>query len=415
MGKGTIIANTGAGQYTVQVNYNRDALAAEIARLNSRVTKLTAEIAGLDPADDAEQISLLILQRLEYEKRIVLLERLPDDPTVAGVWCTDKTEELSGEVGLIEVSGERTHGLNIQPGGNGNAVYDEVRDGALQYTLGMSPSGTVYNLAMMPGWQKWKPLYKLGTISFVNEDNDTCNLTLDDRTSSIRSIDIVDTLELTDVPIEYMDCNAEVFSEGHRVVVEFLNQDPDDPLVIGFEDTPLDCCFWNERWDSILGIGGWTYTGLTDADWTISADGELHVLGEIGVNVPPRLDGPRSAIFNVRRAAGSDISRTLSWDTSNVSASVSDSSGRAYGQVRIHYFHPHEHTVDLIFVQDREYVWTPPSMFVGSGPQSFPLSLFVPVDATSIEISVNFFLNAASLGHTAEVAADMDYIKLCIT
>jgi predicted transglutaminase-like cysteine proteinase len=53
-------------------------------------------------------------------------------------------------------------------------------------------------------------------------------------------------VRLTDVPVEYMSCNAAAFSDGDQVVVEFTGQDFSQPKVIGFKANPSACggkCF----------------------------------------------------------------------------------------------------------------------------------------------------------------------------
>jgi hypothetical protein len=46
---------------------------------------------------------------------------------------------------------------------------------------------------------------------------------------------------LTDVPIEYMDCNSGAFIDGDEVLVEFTNQEWDQPKIIGFKESPKLC------------------------------------------------------------------------------------------------------------------------------------------------------------------------------
>ncbi len=48
----------------------------------------------------------------------------------------------------------------------------------------------------------------------------------------------VDCVRLNNVPVDYMDSGADVFIAGDRVVVRFIEQDWDDPIVIGFESWP---------------------------------------------------------------------------------------------------------------------------------------------------------------------------------
>ena len=55
-----------------------------------------------------------------------------------------------------------------------------------------------------------------------------------------------DSVEILTVPIEYMDCGAAAFGVGSEVVVEFTDQDFEQPKVIGFASNPAGCanvCF----------------------------------------------------------------------------------------------------------------------------------------------------------------------------
>ena len=237
MGKGTIIAHLGAGQYTVTLVKERARIIAGIAILTIRIAALETRIAALD---DGKEKSLLQLQKAALELRETRLENAPEDPTVAA-WCADLTEDLTGNVGTIEIPGERG-AVQIQPGYDSNAVYSSARDGQLQDAIASTPAGTFYNWAMLPGWQKWMPIIRWGVLTALDTDNDLCTVTLDAAVSSAQGLNInpTDTV-LTSVPIEYMECNSIAFENDDRVVVEFENQSWDSPKVIGFETEPRIC------------------------------------------------------------------------------------------------------------------------------------------------------------------------------
>jgi hypothetical protein len=131
--------------------------------------------------------------------------------------------------------------FNIQPGYDGNAVYDSARDGQLTPTLAMTPAAAFYNLAMLPGWQKWKPTYRYGTITAV--DGDLANVTLDAATSTQQGLGVNQESTLSDVPIEYMTCNGSSFEVGDEVLVKFAGQEWSSPIVVGFKDNPAACGF----------------------------------------------------------------------------------------------------------------------------------------------------------------------------
>lgn len=281
MGKGTIISHTGDGQYQVSVIYNTDRAQAEKAanltkiadietqieeketeqeEVEAEITALVSEIKIENTKPEPNQaiienlekdlaekrieketivasINVLKLQKLSLEKRNETLDAIPETETITA-WCADLTEDLTGEVGLIEVPGEST-AFNIQPGYEGNAAYNAARDGQLTPTLAMTPAAAFYNLAMLPGWQKWKPTYRYGTITSI--DGDLADVSLDAATSTQQSLGVNQASTLTGVPIEYMSCNGAAFEVGDEVLVKFTGQDWGNPLVVGFKDNPEPC------------------------------------------------------------------------------------------------------------------------------------------------------------------------------
>ena len=102
---------------------------------------------------DGVEKNLATLKLRSFQlRKSYLIGNTPSDPIV-NAWCADLTEDLSGEIGTIEVPGERGTVL-IQPGYGGNAVYDSSRDGQLQPLIACPAAQVFYNLAMLPGWQK---------------------------------------------------------------------------------------------------------------------------------------------------------------------------------------------------------------------------------------------------------------------
>lgn len=231
MGMGLIKSGGADGFYSVELKMSREAFDKKIESLN-------AKIAELEDATD----ELVILQRNSYiKKRDYLLSKMPGDPVISA-WCADLTENISGVVGLIEVSGERGI-VQIQPGYENNAIYNSVRDGQLQHAVAGTPAQTFYNLAMLPAWQKWKPFYRHGIISNINYNNNTCDVILYNATSSQQNLNINQEAKLTDVTISYMSCNASAFENGDHVLVKFENQNCANPVVVGFKENPVACGF----------------------------------------------------------------------------------------------------------------------------------------------------------------------------
>ncbi|MFK5952471.1 MAG: hypothetical protein QM498_05375, partial [Desulfobacterium sp.] len=185
-----------------------------------------------------KKIAILSMQKLSIEKRKQYLEnKMPADKTVSA-WCADLTEDLSGEIGTVEIPGESTY-IQIQPGYENNAAYDLDRDGQLLPAVVSTPAQTFYNLAMLPGWQKWKPLFRYGTITAI--DGDTADITLENIKSSQQSLEINQTDTLTGVAIEYMSCNSGAFADDDEVLLKFPGQSWEAPIIVGFKDNPKPC------------------------------------------------------------------------------------------------------------------------------------------------------------------------------
>jgi len=162
-----------------------------------------------------------------------------------------------GKLEFIEIAGDIEKGVNIHSGFDDSADYSASRDGQMLEVLSKKTktssksqhsAGVYWNLAMRPGWQKWRPNYRYGTITSIDTANDKCNVTLDaclaTDTPDGRQMDVNQTATLSDVPIEYMNCDSLAFEVNDEVVVKFENHDWDDPKVIGFKKEPKRCGQW---------------------------------------------------------------------------------------------------------------------------------------------------------------------------
>ena len=283
MSKGEIVSSEGAGRYVVRVVNAVETLQEELERINKELAELAVTVADAKLAviqaqtaadsirhqidlaiddyrqdPDANRSRLTDLQsqlvakqadvaRLEYARDVLIvknlsllkrrgaIESVPASRQVEA-WCADFTEGLAGDVGLVDINDEGGQGVIIQPGFDGSAMYQPSRDGMLLPREALSPEQSFFNLAILPGVQKWFPRYRLGVISDL--DGDSCTVTLDDALSSAQDLDINQQRVLTAVPIQYMDCNGAAFSDGDRVLVRFTDN---GPLVIGFEREPVPC------------------------------------------------------------------------------------------------------------------------------------------------------------------------------
>jgi len=315
MGKGQIISGGTDGKYQVRLVFARDRITKRIAAFNQQIGILTEQIAALDSEilDLETEIAFLKLEVLtlteqdrdgnkkEIEKKNneltqkikeryakkrrksalelmktavqkkinYLNDNMPADETVEA-WCADLSKNLTGEVGTIEVPGERAIVL-IQPGYNNNSVYSGSRDGILEPSIAGTPAGTFYNWALLPGWQKWKPTYRTGYITA--KDGVVCDVALDESASSAQDLDVNAVTDLQNVPIVYMECNEAAFLLGDHIVVKFEGQSWDNPRVVGFVSNPRGC-YW-EPWNGplITTNNPWVITG-EEEDYSLSTDPE---------------------------------------------------------------------------------------------------------------------------------------------
>lgn len=291
MGKATIISGGTDGLYKINYHIDRtkiqtqiDAMtlkiegyetgliptfesdaAAKLATLNARLADLNAAIdADVNPrpataavmlARHAHEQAVIALDTAKIElaaltARKTLLEKiLPPASYETSAWCADFNENLSGNVGVIEIPGERAvTPVIIKPAGEDGALaaYIQHADGIMVPVLGISPERSYYNQALLPAWQKHMPGYRLGAITEINTTNgDLCSVTLDPAKSTQQDLDINKNTALTNVPIVYMSCNGAAFEVGARVVVAFTGSGPGTeytPTVIGFESNPQECC-----------------------------------------------------------------------------------------------------------------------------------------------------------------------------
>ncbi len=229
MGRAEIISGGTDGHYAIQLTYARERFTAAVAALNDQIAVLATHIATLGAGTEK---TLAELRKTALELRVAYMnDNMPSDLALTA-WCADLTTDLTGTVGTIEVPGERGTVL-IQPGFNNNAVFDSERDGQLFPSLDQTPEGLYYNLALLPGWQKWMPTYRFGTIS--NLAGDTCDVTLEAAISSQQDLNVNQGSVLIGVSIDYMASGGAAFSNGDEVVVKFIDQDWQQPLVIGFK------------------------------------------------------------------------------------------------------------------------------------------------------------------------------------
>jgi hypothetical protein len=285
MAKATILSNLGDGLYEVRQDIGTAEANSAIASLQASITALDAQIitatterndiaanlataqsiydaavtayeaaVAADPkastkaweaanvelvrqqlllADAQRELSRLQANRAQLARDLNALQDASFQRDLQA-WCVDYTDDATGEVATIEIPGEPKYTL-IAPGARAHTAAD----GRLLARQVMTGPQAYFNAAILPGWQKFKPTYRRGTITAI--DGDVATVALADDRSSAQNLAINQASTLAGVPIVYQDCNGEVFEVGDECVVEFQGQDWNNPKVIGFQSNPIAC------------------------------------------------------------------------------------------------------------------------------------------------------------------------------
>jgi hypothetical protein len=170
------------------------------------------------------------LKIIEYTNLVVTEERQ--------AWCCDFTENAPIGLALatVDIPGDPNLVL-LAPGGRFWAGSDGVeKERAL-----CSPEQAYFNAAIFPGWQKYKPTYRWGTITALDRDTGLATVSLPDTRSSANRLPIDQESVLTDVPFQYMTCGHQAFDVDDNVVIQFTGYLWNVRTIIGFLDNPKPC------------------------------------------------------------------------------------------------------------------------------------------------------------------------------
>ena len=190
-------------------------------------------------AEVALTLEFVKAEQTQLEKDLTYWQNLVVEET-RDLWCADLTEDATGVIATLEIPGENA----LVVIGPGAVAHVPATHGYLTAREVQTPEQVFFNAAILPGWQKFRPTYRRGTITAVNETADTADVTLEatDK-SSAQQLVINQAPTLTAVPVQYMACNAKAFKAGDRCVVKFMDQDWGRPKVVGFVDHPKFCPF----------------------------------------------------------------------------------------------------------------------------------------------------------------------------
>jgi len=291
MGYALITAEIGDGRYTIELDWGE---AQRVALANAAATALAAleiKVAQQQDIIDAADAEEAALQTSLNEIFAVIVEQLEANPTGApaaqqlfeqllgqlralqaqnspkriamrtlkgqrslavkrlatwnnlvclvtrNAWCADLTQDASGYVATLEIPGESDLIL-IAPGA---PVPNNSVNGFMRARELMSPEQAFFNVAILPGWQKFLPTFRWGTITAIDDGTETVSVALFAATSSAQRLGVNQASTLSGVAVEYMECGYSIFEVGDDVVVQFVDQDWSQPKVIGFLDNPRGC------------------------------------------------------------------------------------------------------------------------------------------------------------------------------
>jgi len=196
------------------------------------VNKAHAEFIKAQSAYQAAEVnySLLLQEKESKTKEKALLQAALVVETRDAIWCADYTTDLAAgaEVGTIEINGE-TKQLLVYPGGSN----DKLRSSLIQRTQASSAAGIFYNLAVMAGWQKWKPTYRVGEIKTLY-NNDLCDVCIDEASSSVQGLKINQNAP---------KCQQDL-GERSSGFSSFCDRNPSDPIVTNSDDTTIP---WSQQ------------------------------------------------------------------------------------------------------------------------------------------------------------------------
>ncbi len=293
MGWARIVDGGPTGRYTIELDWGESTRTAVLAALGARVAELDAKLVIAEAkviAADAQEATLraevtaqmnayiaastslppgatrpdssgfknsmalltkirqanaglrLTVDKLKFE-RAVALDRVSFwtnfNPTeTRQAWCASLAEDVPAGalVATLDIKGESDL-IVIAPEGRGW----NPSDGVLTAREMMSPEQAFWNAAALPGWQKWKPTYRWGTVTAINFALDKMDVALGEANSSAQRLNVNQASALAAVPVIYGTCHSKAFKVGDRVIVQFQGQAWTQPVVIGFLDNPRGC------------------------------------------------------------------------------------------------------------------------------------------------------------------------------
>jgi predicted transglutaminase-like cysteine proteinase len=217
--------NTLANDLNVLIEaFGDDPPGATIEQINTKQAELTAKQAEL--SNITIEIRRQYLEQFEFEKRKIMLETLRDQGAQdRNIYTADLIEDLpaGATVGTMEMAGDSDGEIVIRPQYFEDGEYTPGRDGKIQSAGASTPSGTYFNLAIYPWWQRWKPIYRVGLIKSIDYRNNRCDICLA-RERGVQGIEI-------NQPGTYCRVEQEA-PEGFK---RFCSKNPGHPACVSHE------------------------------------------------------------------------------------------------------------------------------------------------------------------------------------
>ncbi len=375
------------------------AMDAKRKQLDAKTAEIVKQQQWLASAEADLKMTQAAIKSAQLERGALLAAEVSE---TRQAWCADLTETATGAVATLEVPGESALIL-IQPG----APAPTASHGALTAREVQTPAQVFWNAAVLPGWQKFKPTHRWGTITALNQAADTCTVELAEAKSSAQRLNVNQATTLEAVPIRYMECHAAVFNVGDRVIVEFTGQDWTQPVVIGFVDNPRACggaglyCIPA----SDTAPYGWSPPTVDETGAPINdGKGSVATLGDAGAPAGPARDG-------TNRTAGVVASITSSGlGTRTIRGKRADAAGiPATGPTELG---NDDHTLSFSSLGRRDFEWLSKTgaylatafdtvrvngRDLGRPPEGTPYRAFVPA-ATLTESTATAFCLTADAG-----------------
>lgn len=263
MSKGKIIKHLGNAQYLVDCQLDMTEVNARIKALNKQIEESNIAInTVLEKAvktaqnelnainvntKDAFQLIIDTRKKLDDALAKLTNEKLKRKNSIdekakleqiegnveKKLWLADLNTELAPntEVGIIDFYDMRKNSTSVKQviipayiNPLPESAYIPIRDGRLVPNEILSTYSWWYAFCACAGWERYNPRYRKGTITTIHENN-KCDVLVDSNYTQViphtaKSLNNKE-INLKNVPVRYLSCDALAFAVGDRVILEY--------------------------------------------------------------------------------------------------------------------------------------------------------------------------------------------------